>query len=160
MEVAISGEGLIEVPHRAVLAATHVRQHPVEGEPRVWRREPGSRPARPETVGRPVIRKVDLSGNVSFAGPLPGRLPLPTPAGGSPGDRNMIEITQRKSHPHTCRIYDHVMARWLGPRSGIGRLVIQLVFLAFVVGAVYLLVLMLGSGLRGTTLQLSDARWG
>jgi hypothetical protein len=67
VEVAISGEGLIEVTHRGVLVASHVRQHPVESEPRVWRREPRSRPARPETVGRPVIRKVDSSGNVSFA---------------------------------------------------------------------------------------------
>jgi len=67
VEVAISAEGLIEVTHRGVLVATHVRQHPVESEPRVWRREPRSRPARPETVGRPVIRKVDSSGNVSFA---------------------------------------------------------------------------------------------
>jgi hypothetical protein len=52
------------------------------------------------------------------------------------------------------------MARWLTPRSGVGRLVIQLVVLAVVVGGVYLLVLMLGSGLRGSTLQVSDARWG
>ena len=67
VEVAISGEGLIEVTHRGVLIATHVRQHPVEREPSVWRREPRGRPVRPETVGRPVIRKVDSSGNVSFA---------------------------------------------------------------------------------------------
>ncbi|MCI0545155.1 MAG: IS481 family transposase [Actinobacteria bacterium] len=67
VEVAISAEGLIEVTHRGVLVATHVRQHPVEREPSVWRREPRSRPVRPETVGRPVTRKVDASGNVSFA---------------------------------------------------------------------------------------------
>ena len=52
------------------------------------------------------------------------------------------------------------MARWLAPRSEVGRLVIQLVVVAVVAGGVYLLVLMLGSGLRGSTLQLSDARWG
>jgi transposase InsO family protein len=67
VEVTISAEGLIEVTHRGVLVATHVRQHPVEREPSVWRREPRSRPVRPETVGRPVTRKVDASGNVSFA---------------------------------------------------------------------------------------------
>ena len=50
--------------------------------------------------------------------------------------------------------------QWITPRSGVGRLVIQLLVLAVVVGAVYLLVLMLGSGLRGSTLHLSDARWG
>ncbi|MGI8518276.1 MAG: Mu transposase domain-containing protein, partial [Acidimicrobiia bacterium] len=65
--MAISAEGLIEVTDRGVLVATHVRKHPVEREPRVWRREPRSRRVRPETVGRPVIRKVDASGNVSFA---------------------------------------------------------------------------------------------
>ena len=52
------------------------------------------------------------------------------------------------------------MARWVAPRSGVGRLIMQLVVLAVVVGGVYLLVLMLGSGLRGSTLQVSDARWG
>jgi transposase InsO family protein len=67
VEVTISAEGLVEVTHRGVLVATHVRQHPVEREPSVWRREPRSRPVRPETVGRPVTRKVDASGNVSFA---------------------------------------------------------------------------------------------
>ena len=35
VEVAISVEGMIEVTHRGVLVATHVRQHPVESEPRV-----------------------------------------------------------------------------------------------------------------------------
>ena len=53
-----------------------------------------------------------------------------------------------------------LMTRWLAPRSGVGRLVIQLVVLVAVVGGVYLLVLMLGSGLKGSTLQVSDARWG
>ena len=68
VEVAITKEGLIEVSHRGVLVASHVRQHPVEAEPAVWRRQPKARPARPQTVGRPVIRKVDSSGHVSFAG--------------------------------------------------------------------------------------------
>lgn len=68
VEVAITEEGLIEVTHRGVLVASHVRRHPVEAEPAVWRREPRSRPTRPQTVGRPVTRKVDSSGNVSFAG--------------------------------------------------------------------------------------------
>ena len=39
------------------------------------------------------------------------------------------------------------MARLLRPRSGVGGLVIQVVVLAVAVGAVYRLVLMLGSGL-------------
>ncbi len=68
VEVAIRDDGLIEISHRGVLVASHVRRHPVEKEPAGWRREPRSRPARPETVGRVVARKVDGSGSVSFAG--------------------------------------------------------------------------------------------
>jgi transposase InsO family protein len=68
VEVAIGDDGLIEISHRGVLVASHVRRHPVEKEPVGWRREPRSRPARPQTVGRAVTRKVDGSGSVSFAG--------------------------------------------------------------------------------------------
>ena len=39
------------------------------------------------------------------------------------------------------------MPRWLTPRSGTGRLVIQLIVLLIAAGAVYLLVLLLGSGI-------------
>ena len=52
------------------------------------------------------------------------------------------------------------IARWLTPRLRVGGLVIQVVVLAVAAGAVYWLLLMLGSGLRGSTLQVSDARWG
>ena len=68
VEVAIREDGLVEISHRGVLVASHVRRHPVEQEPAVWRRQPRARPARPPTVGRQVIRKVDSSGNISFAG--------------------------------------------------------------------------------------------
>ena len=34
----------------------------------MWRRQPRARSVRPPTVGRSVVRKVDSSGNVSFAG--------------------------------------------------------------------------------------------
>jgi transposase InsO family protein len=67
VEVTVRDDGLIEISHRGVLVASHVRRHPVEAEPVVWRRQRKARPVRPETVGRPVIRKVDSSGNVSFA---------------------------------------------------------------------------------------------
>jgi hypothetical protein len=60
-------DGLVEVSHRDVLITSHARQHRVEDEPRVWQREPRARPVRPETVGVPVTRKVDSSGNISFA---------------------------------------------------------------------------------------------
>jgi transposase InsO family protein len=68
VEVAITKEGLIEISHRGVLVGSHVRRHPVEAEPGVWRRQPKARPSRPPTVGRPVTRKVDSSGHISFAG--------------------------------------------------------------------------------------------
>jgi transposase InsO family protein len=67
VDVAIGDDGLIEVSHRGVLVASHVRRHRVEDEPAGWRSESRTRPARPETVGLPVIRKVDSSGSVSFA---------------------------------------------------------------------------------------------
>lgn len=67
VDVTITTDGLVEVSHRGVLVATHARRHPPEAEPGVWRREPRARPVRPPTVGHPVIRKVDSSGNISFA---------------------------------------------------------------------------------------------
>jgi hypothetical protein len=63
----VIADGLIEITHRDVLITSHARQHRVEDEPKVWQREPRARPVRPETVGVPVTRKVDSSGNVSFA---------------------------------------------------------------------------------------------
>jgi transposase InsO family protein len=68
VDVSIREDGLVEISHRGVLVASHVRRHPPEAEPAMWRPQPRARPARPETVGRPVIRKVDSSGNISFAG--------------------------------------------------------------------------------------------
>ena len=68
VEVAITRDGLIEIFHRGVLIASHVKRHRPRAEPAVWRRQSRTRPARPETVGRPVTRKVDGSGSVSFAG--------------------------------------------------------------------------------------------
>jgi transposase InsO family protein len=68
VDVVVSDDGLIEISHRGVLVASHVRRHQVEDEPAVWRRQPRARPVRPETVGRPVTRKVDGSGSICFAG--------------------------------------------------------------------------------------------
>ena len=50
VDVDICDDGLIEISHRGVLVVSHVRQHPVEAEPAVWRREPRARPVRPATV--------------------------------------------------------------------------------------------------------------
>ena len=68
VDVAITTDGLVEVTYRGVLVATHARQHPPEAEPGVWRRQPRARPVRPSTMGQPVVRKVDSSGGISFAG--------------------------------------------------------------------------------------------
>jgi hypothetical protein len=68
VDVVVTPDGLVEISHRGVLVATHARQHPPEAEPGVWRRQPRARPVRPATVGQPVVRKVDSSGGISFAG--------------------------------------------------------------------------------------------
>jgi hypothetical protein len=68
VDVTITVDGLVEISHRGVLVATHARQHPPEAEPQVWRRQPRARPVRPPTMGQPVVRKVDSSGGISFAG--------------------------------------------------------------------------------------------
>ena len=68
VEAEIGEDGLISIFHRGVLVATHARQHPLEKESAAWRRRPQPRRAKPTLVGRPVIRKVDPSGAISFAG--------------------------------------------------------------------------------------------
>ena len=101
VEVAITEGGLIEVIHRGVLIASHVRRHPIEAEPAVWRREPRTRPVRPQTTGRPVTRKVDSSGNVSFAAATyrVGNQYRRQQVGA--GNRRLgRNLTTGKSHPH------------------------------------------------------------
>jgi transposase InsO family protein len=66
VEVA-SRNGLVEITHRGVLVASHARLHAADKEPGLWR-QPKARKPRPATTGRPVTRKVDGSGSVSFAG--------------------------------------------------------------------------------------------
>lgn len=61
-------DGLVEISHDGVVIGTHARRHPPEKEPAVLRRQPQGRPARPPTSGPAVLRKVDSSGGVSFAG--------------------------------------------------------------------------------------------
>jgi transposase InsO family protein len=62
-----SVDGLLHVTHRGVLVATHARRHLAEDDDRMDRRANASRPGRP-TTGEEVLRKVDPSGSVSFAG--------------------------------------------------------------------------------------------
>lgn len=67
VDVVVTADGLVEISHRGVLVATHAVRHPPEAEPEAWRRQPRARPVRPPTIGQPVVRKVDSSGNISFA---------------------------------------------------------------------------------------------
>ena len=67
VDVVVTPDGLVEISHRGVLVATHAVRHPPEAEPEAWRRQPRARPTRPPTQGVPVVRKVDSSGNISFA---------------------------------------------------------------------------------------------
>jgi transposase InsO family protein len=62
-----SAGGLLHVSHNGVVVATHARRHLAEDDDRMDRRAKASRPARP-TTGSEVLRKVDPSGSVSFAG--------------------------------------------------------------------------------------------
>jgi transposase InsO family protein len=60
-------DGVLHVSHEGVLIATHARRHLPEDDDRMDRRAKASRPRRP-TKGDEVLRKVDPSGSVSFAG--------------------------------------------------------------------------------------------
>jgi transposase InsO family protein len=62
----VSRDGLIEIFHNQVLVATHARRHVPELDDRI-NQSPSPR-ARPATTGTVVVRKVDTSGSVSFAG--------------------------------------------------------------------------------------------
>jgi transposase InsO family protein len=61
-----STNGWIHIHHDGVLVASHVRRHPPEDDERMDRRR-AIRPGRP-TRGDEVLRKVDSSGSISFAG--------------------------------------------------------------------------------------------
>ena len=58
----------MEISHRGVLVATHARRHPEDKGLAALKYHPRPRKLKPETVGVPVIRKVDAVGDVSFAG--------------------------------------------------------------------------------------------
>ena len=60
-------DGLIEVFFDSALVATHARRHRPEHDDRVERHALAATPARPKT-DHVVVRKVDGSGSVSFAG--------------------------------------------------------------------------------------------
>jgi transposase InsO family protein len=67
VEVVCEG-GLVEIRHRGVLVATHARRHPLDKQAAGVQRARKPRPSRPSASSPSVTRKVDSSGNVSFAG--------------------------------------------------------------------------------------------
>jgi transposase InsO family protein len=68
VEVTCDG-GLVQLWHRGVLIATHARRHRVDKQQAAVERSRRLRPSRPSSVtSASVTRKVDSSGNVSFAG--------------------------------------------------------------------------------------------
>jgi hypothetical protein len=67
VELTCAG-GLLEIVHRGVLVASHARRHPARAEAPLRAHPPRPRPTRPQTVGRPVLRKVGSGGEISFAG--------------------------------------------------------------------------------------------
>jgi transposase InsO family protein len=62
-----SVDGLLHISHNGVVVATHARRHLVDEDDKMDRRSKAARPARP-TKGGEVLRIVDRSGGVSFAG--------------------------------------------------------------------------------------------
>jgi hypothetical protein len=67
VEVTCEG-GLVQIRHRGVLVATHARRHPLDKQTAGVERNRKPRPSRPSALAPSVTRKVDSSGNVSFAG--------------------------------------------------------------------------------------------
>jgi transposase InsO family protein len=71
IEVICDGR-LVHLWHQGVLVATHARRHKVADEHRAQQRKPKTRKIavtpRPTASSASVTRKVDVSGNVSFAG--------------------------------------------------------------------------------------------
>jgi len=62
-----NADGLLHVTHNGVLVATHAKRHLDEDDGRFEGRPKATRPSAP-TVGFVVLRSVDTSGSVSFAG--------------------------------------------------------------------------------------------
>jgi hypothetical protein len=65
VEVSPTEDGLLEVYHRGVLVAAHARRRSLAPERALPQRSPRPRPA---SSGVPVLRMVDSSGGISFAG--------------------------------------------------------------------------------------------
>jgi transposase InsO family protein len=67
VEVVCEG-GLVQIHHRGVLVATHARRHPIDKQTAGIQRSRRPPSSRLTAASPSVTRKVDSSGNVSFAG--------------------------------------------------------------------------------------------
>jgi transposase InsO family protein len=67
VEVRCEG-GLVQIHHRGVLVAAHARRHPIDKQTAGVQRGRRPRPSHRSVSSPSVTRKVDSSGNVSFAG--------------------------------------------------------------------------------------------
>ena len=63
-----SADGLLHITHNDVVVATHARRHLIEDDERMDRRARHARKAAQPTKGGEVLRIVDPSGGISFAG--------------------------------------------------------------------------------------------
>lgn len=64
-----SADGLLHMSHNGVVVATHARRHLIDDDDKMDRRSKAARPKAP-TKGGEVLRVVDSSGGVSFAGTM------------------------------------------------------------------------------------------
>ena len=64
-----SVDGLLHIAHNGVVVATHARRHLVDDDDKMDRRATAAKPAAPSQGGE-VLRVVDSSGGVSFAGTM------------------------------------------------------------------------------------------
>ena len=106
VEIVCDG-GVVHLHHRGVLVATHARRHKPAKEAAAFAaaRSDAPTPARDAAASASaasVTRKVDSSGNVSFAGTqLPGRQQVPSPPGpGRRRRRHRRDQHRRGAHPH------------------------------------------------------------
>lgn len=64
----VCDNGLVHLHHRGVLVATHARHHAIEKQTAGIQRRARTTTRRPSASNASVTRKVDSSGNISFAG--------------------------------------------------------------------------------------------
>jgi len=95
----VSRDGVIELSHRGVLIATHARRHPPGKEPRAGLRQPAAKRRAKPPPGPSVLRLVDTTGSISFAGRgyRVGKSPSRPPRRGRDRRRPGPDLPQRRA---------------------------------------------------------------